>query len=380
MRLRSACLCLIVIAAILVLASCGSFSTHNCPVTAAAPCPCPADCLASSFVFATTAAGKVLIFPVGQGGALGAPSSIPGPAIAGGSIAATAQAVFVADHVLNTLSVWVQSGNSFSQASGSPYSLPASAGAAEGVTTNGGGNFVYVAGFGGGISAFAVGGNSALTAVPGSPFPVAAGTVEVLTDESGKFLFAVSGSSVSAFTIDLASGALTSAGPPIALSSSSLATPGMAVVPSAAPGMPNFLYVTISSTNSVDGFSIDTTTGALSPVNGSPFPAGAGPLAITAAPSGIYVTNSLDGTISAFTWDQNTGALSGISGSPFTAPWGAELVTLRGNLYVSSVNNLLSPPVDAILGYSIGTSGALTPLAGSPYQAGAQLWGGLAAQ
>jgi hypothetical protein len=90
----------------------------------------------------------------------------------------------------------------------------------------------------------------------------------------------------------------------------------------------------------------------------------------------------MNGMVSALAWDKNTGALSEtISGSPFSAPFGAGLAALNGQfLYVASVNNVLSPFVNEILGYSISPSGALTPLSGSPYQAGTQLWGGIAAR
>jgi 6-phosphogluconolactonase len=214
--------------------------------------------------------------------------------------------------------------------------------------------------------------------VPGSPFPVAAGSVQPVTDAAGKFLFVVSSSSVSAFTINAASGALIAAAPPVALSALSLPTPGMA----ATTPTGNFLYVAISSTNSVDTFSFDTATGVLSAVNGPSFPVGTLPLTLTTTAKAVYVSNSLDNTISALAWDPTSGALTPISGSPYAAPWGGgDLVSLRGQyLYVPSINNVFPPNVDAILGFSIGASGALTPLSGSPYAAGMQLWGGLAAQ
>ena len=56
-----------------------------------------------------------------------------------------------------------------------------------------------------------------------------------------------------------------------------------------------FLYATNWISNGLLGFSIDSTTGALIPITGSPFTAGSGPAAITVAPSGkfVYVANDI---------------------------------------------------------------------------------------
>ena len=80
--------------------------------------------------------------------------------------------------------------------------------------------------------------------------------------------------------------------------------------------------------------------------------------------------NSVAGTISALAWNQTTGALSEIRGSPFDAQGasGGDIATLRGQyLYATDGNNLVSPNTDAIVGFTIDSSGALSPLAGSPF-------------
>src|SRR6202012_180366 len=84
-----------------------------------------------------------------------------------------------------------------------------------------------------------------------------------------------------------------------------------------------FLYVTNqhSQDEVVAGFSIDSETGKLTPVPGSPFSAGAGPSSIAVDPSGkfAYVSNSGSNNVSAFKIDKNSGRLSPVSGSPFAA-------------------------------------------------------------
>lgn len=377
MRLRALSpshpLWLISLAAVLTLPGCGG-STF-CPLSSACGCGTPTVCSAQSYVFATTNASGVLALPVAQNGGLGTPVSLPGPNLSGGiSVSLPLRELFVADHVMDKLYAFTS--GSLAAAPGSPYSLATSNGFLEGVAATPNGKFVYVVGLAGTISGFSIGSDLSLTPIPGSPFPVTAQSVAAATETSSKFLFVMNSSSVSAFTIDPATGALAAAGMPIALSASALATPEMAAT---APGS-NFLYVAVNGTNHVDGFSFDTNTGVLTSVNGSPFPVGTGPLALTATASTLYVIDSLGGTISALAWDKSTGAISEITGSPFSAPYGSGLTSLNGQyLYVTSVNNVSPPFVNEILGYSINSSGSLTPLSGSPFPASVPLWGGLAA-
>jgi 6-phosphogluconolactonase len=73
----------------------------------------------------------------------------------------------------------------------------------------------------------------------------------------------------------------------------------------------------------VSGYSIDA-NGGLTPVAGSPFPAGVSPAAITVDPSGVfvYVTDYDLNNISAFSIS-STGSLNPVPGSPF-GPTGFE--------------------------------------------------------
>jgi hypothetical protein len=370
MRLHSVYLCLV--GSALLLAGCGN-STHTI-VCAAAD-----SCVLRNFVYATTNASQVLVFPVSQNGALQPPTSVPGPAIVGGSIAISppSRELFVADHVLSTLSAFVLTGNQYLAAAGSPYGVGSGTGFLEVVTTTPDGKFVYVVGLSGTVSGFSIAGNGSLTAISGSPFSVAPNSVEAVTDASGKFLFVVNALSVSAFTINPASGALTAIGQPVALPGSTLPSPGFAATTPAA----NFLYVPLTGANAVAVYSFDGTTGALTAVPRSPFAVGSMPLTLTATSTTIYVMDSLDNKISALAWDKTTGALTEISGSPFDAQGalGGDMATLIGRyLYATRVNNLISPNTDAIVGFAIDSSGALTPLAGSPFPSGVPLWGGIA--
>jgi len=90
-----------------------------------------------------------------------------------------------------------------------------------------------------------------------------------------------------------------------------------------------------------------------------------------APPTGkfLYVPNQASNDVSAYAIDPNTGSLTAVPGSPFSAapsPTTASVDPLSKFLYVASRGSASSPPV--ISAYLIdATTGALTPLNGSPF-------------
>src|SRR5580698_2137193 len=91
-----------------------------------------------------------------------------------------------------------------------------------------------------------------------------------------------------------------------------------------------YLYVANFGSNDVSAFTINTGTGALATVPGSPFPAGNSPDSIAVDPTGrfAYVSNQTDSTVSAFTIDRGTGALQAVTGSPFATGPGPTSVAI----------------------------------------------------
>lgn len=152
--------------------------------------------------------------------------------------------------------------------------------------------------------------------------------------------------------------------------------------PALANTKPTFLYVANSGdsfpgvlvpntqvSNTISGYAINSTTGALTPLPGSPFTAGSNPYALTLDPASqfLYVANRVSNTISAFTVNASTGALTQIPGSPFAAGSAPDAVAVSPSgqfLYeANQVDN-------TIWVYSIDAeTGALTPI-GSPFAAG----------
>jgi len=136
----------------------------------------------------------------------------------------------------------------------------------------------------------------------------------------------------------------------------------------------HFLYVADLGSFQVSAYRINQTTGSLLEVPGSPFAAGENPHSVAISPSGqfLYVldtfTSPQNGQIEVFSINPSTGVITLISGSPFPAGILPVSIGFTQNGRLAYVADLGS---NQALGYSVNTNtGALTALAGSPYPAG----------
>ena len=207
----------------------------------------------------------------------------------------------------------------------------------------------------------------ALAALSGSPFPFSVFSIH----PNGKFAYAEGGH---VYAINRDTGALTEvAGSPFASASPSVVTPngrfgytprsgGCTSLPG--PGAPG---PCLPLAGSVSASRIDSNTGGLEAVVGSPFAAGIEPRSASIDASGrfLYVANGGNyhvgggGDISAYTIDSTTGALAPVTGSPFAArgfPSSVDVAPNGAFVYVVDSGVLLVYRVDA-------ATGALTPLA-----------------
>ncbi|MGA8534083.1 MAG: beta-propeller fold lactonase family protein [Candidatus Tumulicola sp.] len=135
-------------------------------------------------------------------------------------------------------------------------------------------------------------------------------------------------------------------------------------------GSVQFAYVANFGSNDVSAFSVDATSGALTPVAGSPFKAGTAPygIAIDATGEFAYVANLGSNNVSAYVIDATSGALKKVKGSPFATGTNPLSVAVDQTGKFAYVANNGSKNVSA---YAIdATSGALTPVNGSPFKAG----------
>jgi 6-phosphogluconolactonase len=209
------------------------------------------------------------------------------------------------------------------------------------------------------VSAFAVNNTTgALTAVPGSPF--AAGTDPQAMAFDGYLYVANAGSdNVSVYTIDSITGALTG-----------LYTGASGKNPTSIAVADTSVFVANhGGSNDISAFNYD-----LTPVPGSPFPAGGSPLSLALGWAGgpiLYSANpdATSPSISGFTIDPTTGALSPLSGSPFPLPVSHYMATDQNGafLYVTSGASIVGYAIDA-------TTGALTALPGFPVATGANAY------
>ena len=143
---------------------------------------------------------------------------------------------------------------------------------------------------------------------------------------------------------------------------------GIAVDPSG-----SFAYAVSFLGNTVSAYQIDSTTGALKVVSGSPYNTGTTPEGITVDHTGkfVFVANTGSGSVSVYSITPGTGALTAISGSPFPTPgsdpYGVTVDVTNQFLAVSD------PSLSDVATYSINpASGALTlrtiaPTGASPF-------------
>jgi 6-phosphogluconolactonase (cycloisomerase 2 family) len=226
------------------------------------------------------------------------------------------------------------------------------------LSLDGAGRFLYVANTSSNtVSGFAVAANGTLTAIPGSPFASGLTPYAVKVVDSGKFAYTANRDSddISAYSIDSATGALTPiAGQPFGVACAAPRCGPRAIEFSPSGG---FAFVPNRFSNNVSVLAVNGTTGAMAPIAGSPFPAGTDPRSLAMDPAGryLYVPNVTSGDVSAFSIDATTGALKQLAGSPYPAgsgPLSVEVDDSGRFVYVanSASNNVSIYRIDAATG------------------------------
>src|ERR1022692_2649575 len=192
------------------------------------------------------------------------------------------------------------------------------------------------------------------------------------TPPAPEFLYATTTNHVLAFTIDQSSGALST--PPLVAAGPNQST-GMAA------SINGQLYVSDFLNDEVDGYSINSSSGALTTIATSPFslegtPPGAGGLsAFVGSGTYLYTTDLNAGTVAGFLYNASSGMLTLVPGSHFpagNAPVQAVQAAPQGNsplfLYVSNLND----SAGGISAYAINQqNGSLSQIHGSPFPTGA---------
>jgi 6-phosphogluconolactonase (cycloisomerase 2 family) len=227
-----------------------------------------------------------------------------------------------------------------------------------------------------GILVFGVNSDGSLTLLTANPVLTQGTPSAIAVDPAGKYLYVGSlpGNAIEAFDINGTSGALTPLpGSPFTLN-----------IPGCTGGSPlavtdllgRYLYVVTDNISSVFGLAIGRTTGTLKEIAGSPFPVGAGNMcgtlglsSLAVEPTGrfLYVRKNDGGKISIFAINAGNGALRHIKTTKFLAATLA--VDPSGSyLYTFASSNVSGHnPLDEVTGFAINHStGDLTPLPGLP--------------
>ncbi|MEQ0777839.1 beta-propeller fold lactonase family protein [Paraburkholderia tropica] len=131
-----------------------------------------------------------------------------------------------------------------------------------------------------------------------------------------------------------------------------------------------YAFVSNQSSNSVSVYSIDHSTGNLTQISGSPYAVGNTPNSVTVNPAGtlVFVPNANSNTVSVFNVSRSTGALTAVPGSPFATdaiPTKVAINPAGTFAYVANQNGT------SISVFSINqTTGSLTEVSGSPFSNG----------
>jgi 6-phosphogluconolactonase len=372
------------LAILLCLAGCsGNSNIQIFPPGCGANCPPTPE-----FLYATTP-NQILAFKINSStGALGTPLATPAPNQSLGLTATvTLGRLYVSDFLndaVDGFSINSTTG-ALSAIGGSPFSLggapPGGGGLSMFVS---GGSYLYATDRNAGaVAGFSYDSSSGkLTPVPGSPFPAGNTPVQATQSFQGKFLYVSnlndSAGGISAFSIDFNTGALT----PISGSPFPTGAAGSFPGPSAlaVDGIGDTLYAALVGTgntnNKIAAFAIDPNSGSLTALPGSPFATGSAPaymallpITFTGSPF-LYTANVQDNTISAFTAD-GTGALTPVNGSPYAGGTSISGLAVTQTASGSFLLYAGDPQAKAVRAYTIdGNTGALSPLPGSPFAAG----------
>jgi 6-phosphogluconolactonase (cycloisomerase 2 family) len=209
-----------------------------------------------------------------------------------------------------------------------------------------------------------------LTPIAGSPFATS-GTqsfgFDIAINSAGTLVYVKDLTNIYTYSVNANSGALvlvqTIAGPP--------SLGGIALDPHGI-----YLYAAASGANSILAYSINATTGFLTPATSSPMVEQNGAYTISVSPSGQF----------AYTIENNNDLVSyAINNGVFT-PTGVAYAQVYGQrigidptssfVYVpQACSNCPSGVYNVVNEFSIGSTGALTKISGSPVAAGTTPWG-----
>jgi 6-phosphogluconolactonase len=203
-----------------------------------------------------------------------------------------------------------------------------------------------------------------LTQITGSPYTVGDGAHSVVIAPSGQYLYVANPgqdeNDVSQFSINTY-GELTEIFPRSSVAPLGSQPETLVMDPSG-----NYLYVMNGGSNNITVFSVDTKTGVLTEIAGSPFQIGLVPLNMAITPSGkfMFVTASSSpfGLIAGFSVTAGKLQLVSLTNSAGLNPFGIAVDPAGNYLYIGNTSS------NSIAIFSIGSTGTLTQVPESPLE------------
>ena len=269
----------------------------------------------------------------------------------------------------------VAQGGALSQVAGSPFATGAQPSALAFSPVVSGNEFLGVTNYGDNtLSMFKVDQSTgAATEVAGSPFATGAGPYSVAFSPvvSGNEFVAVSDSNdntMSIYQVDQSTGAAT----PVVGSPFATGDQPYSVAFSPVVSGNLFLAVTNYGANTASVYQVNQTTGAATEVAGSPFATGDGPYFGAFSPvvggNVLFATADQEASqVSMFELDQSTGAVTPVAGSPFDAGAGPDQLAFNAGGNLLAVANFNDSTASV---FAVSPTGAVSQVTGSPYPTG----------
>jgi len=255
------------------------------------------------------------VFDTGTG-TLGSPTAIAGaPAGIDTKVYPGGKFLYVSD--FNSGSIFAysigRSTGALTVVAGSPFSFPGHSGNGGPIAIDPAGKFLFNSNATGAIVSYTINSQTGFL-TPGTAPVVNDGNqpIYLLVDATGKFLLVSnhadsSGRNYSVFSIDSTGGVLTAvSGSPFTIGQNT--GPRQIVLNS----NESVLYAALSNSQQVNALNFNSTTGTLSAFQGAPYPAQSMPTSLALLPSGqfLYAGNDGAGTVSEYSVNATTGALT----------------------------------------------------------------------
>jgi 6-phosphogluconolactonase (cycloisomerase 2 family) len=272
---------------------------------------------AKDALYLGSSSGQVLTFVFDTGsGTLGSPTAIAGPA-SGTDFKIYPGGTFLYVSDFNTGSVYAysinQSTGALTPVSGSPFSHPSLSGHGGPIAINPAGTYLFVSSASGTIVSFTVNSQTGLLMPNTAASPVNDSNLPgyLIVDSSGKFLIASNhadsaGQNYSVFSINSSTGVLIAVtGSPFTFGQNT--QPEQILLNSGN----SVLYAALSNSQQVTAINFDANSGRLTAIQGAPYPAGAMPKSIAISASGafLYAGNTGAGSVSEYAVNASTGVL-----------------------------------------------------------------------